>query len=222
MWNLRLRRLAYSRRVKSTALQAAWKLPLPRGGADWREISFLVCDGEMSSMELANGELLSLGWVCVERGAYSLDTAQHHLIQASETVGQSATIHQLRDCELSDAESGEKVLEYFLAAAAGKVLVFHHAALDMAFLNQLSLRYYDAPLLMPVVDTLRLEERLMERRQVSILPGSLRLHACRDRYHLPVYPAHNALLDAMATAELLIAHTRHRGGNEHLKLGDLL
>jgi DNA polymerase-3 subunit epsilon len=222
MWNLRLRRLAYSRRVKSTALQAAWKLPLPRGGADWREISFLVCDGEMSSMELARGELLSLGWVCVERGAFALDTAQHHLIQASKTVGQSATIHQLRDCELSDAESGEKVLEYFLAAAAGKVLVFHHAALDMAFLNQLSLRYYDAPLLMPVVDTLRLEERLMHRREVPIQSGSLRLQACRDRYNLPVYPAHNALLDAMATAELLIAHTKHRGGSIQLKLRDLL
>ena len=222
MWKWRLRRLAYIRRVKAIALLAAWKMPLPWGCTDWREVSFLVCDGEMSSMDVANGELLSLGWVCVERGAFALDTAQHHLIQASKTVGQSATIHQLRDCELSDAESGEKVLEYFLAAAAGKVLVFHHAALDMAFLNQLSWRYYDAPLLMPVVDTLRLEERLMQRREVPIQSGSLRLQACRDRYNLPVYPAHNALLDAMATAELLIAHTRHRGSREQLKLRDLL
>jgi DNA polymerase-3 subunit epsilon len=222
MWKWRLRRLAYARRVEATALQAPWKVPLPSGSTDWREVSFLVCDAEMSSLEVANGELLSLGWVCVERGACALNSAQHHLIQASKTVGQSAAIHQLRDCELSEAESGDKVLEYFLACAAGKVLVFHNAALDMAFLNRLSRRCCDAPLLMPVVDTLRLEQKLMDRRQVPIQSGSLRLQACRERYNLPVYPAHNALLDAMATAELLIAHTRHRGGSKQLKLRDLL
>jgi DNA polymerase-3 subunit epsilon len=221
MWKLRLRRLAYARRVESTALQVAWKQPLPSRGADWFDASFLVVDAEMSSLDAASGELLSLGWVVVERGAFALDSARHHLIQASKSVGQSATIHQLRDCELTEAESGEKVLEYFLAAAAGKVLVFHNAALDMAFLNRLSRRYCDAPLLMPVVDTLRLEEMLMHRAEVPIQSGSLRLQACRDRYNLPVYPAHNALLDAMATAELLIAHAKHRGGREHLRLRDL-
>ena len=35
-------------------------------------------------------------------------------------------------------------------------------------------------------------------------------------------PAHNALMDALATAELLIAHSKHRGGREQLKLRDLL
>lgn len=222
MWKLRLRRLAYARRVEATTLQASWQHPLPSPGSDWREVSFLVCDAEMSSLDVAEGELLSLGWVCVQRGAIALDTARHHLIQASKSVGQSATIHQLRDCELRDAESDQAVLEHFLAATAGKVLVFHNAALDLAFLNQLSRRYCETPLLLPTVDTLRLEEKLMHRRHVPIQSGSLRLQACRDRYNLPVYPAHNALLDALATAELLIAHIKHRGGNEQLKLKNLL
>jgi DNA polymerase-3 subunit epsilon len=222
MWKLRLRRLAYARRVEATVLQASWQSPLPSRGSDWREVAFLVVDAEMSSLEVADGELLSLGWVCVEGGAIALDSARHHLIQADRSVGQSATIHQLRDCELNDAESGQTVLEYFLTAAAGKVLVFHNAALDMAFLNRLSRRYYNAPLTMPTVDTLRLEEKLMHRRDIPIQSGSLRLQACRDRYNLPVYPAHNALLDALATAELLMAHAKQRGGSSSLKLADLM
>ena len=221
MWRLRLRRLAYARRVEATPLQASWKYPLPSPGCDWRDASFLVCDAEMSSLDVGQGELLSLGWVSVERGAIALGSAGHHLIQADKSVGQSATIHQLRDCELSDAESDQTVLEYFLAAAAGKVLVFHNAALDMAFLNRLSRRYCDAPLLLPTIDTLRLEERLMHRRDIPVQAGSLRLQACRERYNLPTYPAHNALMDALATAELLIAHAKHRGGSEQLRLRDL-
>lgn len=222
MWGLRLRRLAYARRVQATPLHASWKSPLPSPGCDWRDVSFLVCDAEMSSLDATQGELLSLGWVSVEGGAIALESAEHHLIQAGKSVGQSATIHHLRDCELSDAASDQTVLEYFLAAAAGKVLVFHNALLDLAFLNRLSRRYCDAPVLLPTVDTLRLEERLMHRRDIPVQSGSLRLQACRDRYNLPTYPAHNALMDALSTAELLIAHSKHRSGGVDLKLRDLM
>ena len=39
---------------------------------------------------------------------------------------------------------------------------------------------------------------------------SLRLHPSRERYHLPPYQAHHALIDALATAELLQAQiARH-------------
>lgn len=222
MWRLRLRRLAYVRRVEATPLRASWKCALPSPGRGWRDASFLVCDAEMSSLDVDQGELLSLGWVSVENGAIALESSGHHLIQADKSVGQSATIHQLRDCQLRDAESDQTVLEYFLAAAAGKVLVFHNAALDMAFLNRLARRYCDAPLLLPAIDTLRLEERLMRRRDLPLHAGSLRLQACRERYHLPTYPAHNALMDALATAELLIAHCKHRSGRVDLKLRDLM
>jgi len=222
VWKLRLRRLPYAKRVEATLLQSSWRSKLPSAGSDWDKVQFLVCDAEMSSLEVSRGELLSLGWVCVRDGAVALDTARHHLIQASKSVGQSAAIHQLRDCELTDGEPGKTVLEYFLAAAEGKILVFHNAALDMAYLNQLSRRYFDAPLLLPTVDTLRLEEKLLHRRHIPIQSGSLRLQACRDRYNLPVYPAHNALIDALATAELLIAHAKHRGGSTSLKLSGLM
>ena len=38
----------------------------------------------------------------------------------------------------------------------------------------------------------------------------LRLHALRERFNLPRYKAHDALIDALATAELFCAFAAHR------------
>jgi len=75
---------------------------------------------------------------------------------------------------------------------------------------------------MPCVDTLQQEQALLQRRETPIKPGDLRLQACRDRYNLPPYPAHNALIDALATAELLVAHASHRAGGKEFTLSRLL
>ena len=222
MWKLRLRRLLYAKRVAGTALQACWRKPLPSTGTDWRRVSFLAVDAEMSSLDVNEGELLSVGWVCVENGAIALSSARHYLIRAEKSVGQSATIHSLRDCEFDEADTREEVLARFLEAAAGRILVFHNAALDLAFLNTVSRREFDTPVLLPAIDTLVQEQRLLQRREVPIQQGDLRLQACRDRYNLPQFPAHNALLDALATAELLVAMARHRSSGREFPLSQLL
>ena len=158
----------------------------------------------------------------LENGGICLHSAEHHLIRASASVGQSAIIHQLRDCELEEAEPLSSAIERLLTVAAGKVLVFHNAFLDMAFLNLATRELYGVPMLLPTLDTLALEERLLRRRQQVIKAGDLRLQGCRSRYGLPDYPAHNALIDAIATAELLLAHARKRAGSGALSLGQLL
>ena len=222
MWKPRLRRRLYARRVAGTALQTCWRKPLPSTGSDWRQVSFLVVDAEMSSLDVNEGELLSVGWVCVEGGSIALDSARHYLIKAENSVGQSATIHNLRDCELTEADTRAEVLARFLEAAGGKVLVFHNASLDLAYLNTVSRREFKAPILMPAVDTLLQEHALLQRRDIPVKSGDLRLQACRDRYNLPPYPAHNALLDALATAELLVAMVKHRSGGRDFPLRQLL
>ena len=222
MWHLQLRRLRYRRRVAGTALQRCWQAPLPSTSSDWRDVSFLVVDAEMSSLDAQTGELLSVGWVEVEDASIDLGSAEHHLIRSENSVGQSATIHHLRDFDLVDADTRERVLNRFLEVAAGKVLVFHNAALDMAFLNKISRREFNAPVLLPFVDTLLQEEALLRRREVAIKPGALRLQGCRDRYNLPHFHGHNALLDALATAELLLALASHRSSGGSFTLAQLL
>ena len=220
MW-LALRRARCKRRAARTPLAACWSHALPRGGAFCAEVPFLVCDGEMSSLDPATGALLSLGWVAIEGGAIQLGSARHYLISGAQAVGQSATIHHIHDRELARGLPAAAVMTAFLQAAAGKVLVFHHAALDIAFLNRCCERLYGAPLLLPTLDTLRLEQRQRERRGLACAPGALTLTSCREHYGLPAHAAHNALLDAIATGELLLAQIAHRGKNTDVRLRDL-
>ena len=68
----------------------------------------------------------------------------------------------------------------------------------------------------PVIDTMSLEARLHRqslwarfRRWLGRPPVSIRLNASRQRYGLPAYQGHHALVDALATAELLQAQIAH-------------
>jgi DNA polymerase-3 subunit epsilon len=217
---LRLQRLRYRGHVPRGPLAACWSAPLPRPGADWRSLEFLACDGEMSSLEADSGELLSLGWVPIRGAAVQLAGAAQHVLRPARGVGQSAVVHQLRDIDVAQGEEAVSVLADFLAAACGRVLVFHHARLDLAFLDRLCLACYGAPLLLPSVDTLRLEQQRMAQRGQVPRSGELTLAGCRARYGLPRHAAHTALGDALATAELFLAHAASRGPG--LRLRDLL
>ncbi len=90
-----------------------WQAPLPSTSSDWQKVSYLVVDAEMSSLDVNTGELLSVGWVVVENDAINLVTAEHHLIRAENSVGQSAAIHNLRDYDLIDADRVDRVLTHF-------------------------------------------------------------------------------------------------------------
>ena len=52
---------------------------------------------------------------------------------------------------------------------------------------------------------MQIELGLRKRRDQMVQQGDLQLGRLRSAYHLPRYTAHNALIDAFATAELLLA-----------------
>jgi DNA polymerase-3 subunit epsilon len=215
-----IRRWRWRRRADAV-LKDFWSVPHPSRRADWRDVEFLVVDAEMSSLDPEQGELLSLGWVAVSRASIALDSAHHRLIRPAGPVGQSATIHQLRDCEVAVGVSPSQALDELIDAARGHVLVFHHAPLDLAYLDRLCIAEHGAPLLQPHLCTLQIERRLLERSEQPIEQGDLTLAGCRRRYHLPNYRGHNALRDALATAELLLAQLQCRSRGRPLTLKQL-
>lgn len=58
---------------------------------------------------------------------------------------------------------------------------------------------------MRILDTLKIETGKRTVNQIHINPESLRLFALRDQYNLPRYKAHNAMQDAISTAELFFS-----------------
>lgn len=217
---LKFKRQWYQRHCKQEAMWRFLTATLPRRSSCFLGGSFLVVDLETTGLNVAEDEIASIGWVLIEQGVVQLSSPQHHLINVKQGVGQSAVFHQIHDQQLELAQSLQAVMEEFLTAAAGRVLVFHHAELDRAFLSQACRKLYGIPLVAPVVDTLQLERKKLTNTVGHIEAGALRLFSCRQRYGLPDYVAHDALVDAIATAELLLALVAHRGGR--VKLAELI
>ncbi len=178
------------------------------------EVSFMALDLEMTGLNPAKDQILSIGLVPIEKGFIKLKDAQHQLLQIQGSVGQSATIHGILDVHLQQGKSLDEVMDWFFTQIQGKVLLAHHAPLDLAFLEVALVKLgYHAPKLVSV-DTLALEKKRLLRQNDILKEGSLRLGATRARYGLPVYAAHNALMDALACGELLLAQIATISGGE--------
>lgn len=217
---MNLKNIWYGLRTRSREMKAFIESAPPSRSSLIRDVPFLVVDLETTSLSPNDGEIASIGWVKIVNGAVNLSSCENYLLKLEQGVGQSAIYHSLSDDQLADGNRVSDVFEHFLDIAKGHILVFHHAPLDMGFLNILSKKLTGVPLPATYVDTLEIERQKLTLEQAQSDDEALRLHRCRARYGLPDYPPHEALADAMATAELLLAHCAYRG--EELQLGDLL
>ena len=182
-------------------------------------VEFVSLDIETTSLDAACADMLSVGWVVMRNGRVDLSSAETWIVRPSGEVGDSASVHGLTDTMVGAGLDWGIVIDKIVMALAGRVLVVHHAGLDKALLDRMCRRRYGAPLLTPVVDTLALEHRRQNQRHHLEEGGSLKLSDLRGAYGLPRYAAHDCLVDAIATAELLLAMIAHRRAK---RLGDLL
>ncbi|MCV6605473.1 MAG: exonuclease domain-containing protein [Porticoccaceae bacterium] len=196
--------------------------PAPDG--DFRNAEYLVADLEMTGLDPNNDHILSIGFVPIINGKIILAEARHILVNSYLGVGQSATIHGIHDSELKDALPIGDAIRHLLNALRGRVLVLHSGTIDLSFIQPVCTQLFAVPLLAPVVDTLDVEKkRLTTSGQLEQLPpDGLRLFNCRERYNLPNYNAHNALADALATAELFLAQVSYICDDRKLPLSYFL
>jgi DNA polymerase-3 subunit epsilon len=162
-------------------------------------------DLELTGLDARQNQIIAIGWTQVNHGRISLGANRHITINAQQTVGKSAAIHELTDTEVAGGVPLSTGLQNLFEAAAGRVWLFHHASLDVAFLRQACRDWAGVMPPFAVLDTLHMELAIRKRRDQPIKQGELKLSALRSRYNLPRYTAHNALIDACATAELMLA-----------------
>lgn len=166
-------------------------------------------DLEMTGLDPAQNQIIAIGWTQLDHGRIRMASNCHLLINADHSVGHSAAIHELTDDEVSGGVPLEAGLEALFKAAAGRVWLFHHAGLDISFLRQACLDWLGETVPFMVLDTLHMELELRKRRNLPVLHDDLQLAKLRGKYNLPGYTAHNALIDACATAEVLLAIAQH-------------
>lgn len=169
----------------------------------------LALDLETTGYDPRHAEVLEIGTVPIEDGAIQLGAATSTLVHpSSRSAAEGIEAHHIRPSEVAAAPALGAVLPDLLAAiAAVDALLVHHAGLDVAVLRRACAATGTRWPRPRVVDTLVLIERV-RRRERAIRSGRRLprdLAGARAALGLPTYPAHRAVADAVATAELYLA-----------------
>jgi DNA polymerase-3 subunit epsilon len=199
--------------------------PAPPSRTPVSEIEFLAVDVETTGLDPRSDHVLSIGWVPLTALQVVLAGAREVVVRPPHGlgVGPSAAVHRLTDDALAEAPTVDGVLPDLFAELHGRVLVAHHAPIELDFLGRAAEEAYGDPPPLTAVDTLTLHHQFVVGEHGEIRPGALRLDEARRHFGLPRYLAHHAVTDAVAAGELLlaqIAELEHRLGREPL-LADL-
>lgn len=217
----RRRRLA--RTAPAGPLRQFFAVPFPAARSSWRNVEYVALDLETTGSDPRTAEIVSFGWVQLLGASVELSTATRRLVRTSGAMPESsAVIHAITDDEAERGEPPCAVLAELLQVLAGRVLLCHYAQTERGFIDAACRRCFGGGLVVPTVDTLRLAQRSQLRQGKVPARGELRLPALRGRYNLPQHPLHDALADAIATAELFLAQAEEMSGSSPARLADLL
>ncbi|MDH5832658.1 exonuclease domain-containing protein [Luteimonas kalidii] len=212
-------------RCRLPSQREALAVPLPAAATVFEALPVLALDFETTGLDPARDQILSAGWVPIDRGRLRMGAAREIRVRprGTEGVGQSATIHGLFDSDLAQASDEAALLDALLPALAGRVIAAHAASIERGFLRALLLRHGGVPLPNRFIDTLALARTLLEGGGVRIDEhgGALTLAASRARHGLAPHAQHSAVADALACGELLLAQVEALGGVARVRLRDL-
>lgn len=187
------------------------------------QIHIVAVDLETTGLDPQHDSILSIGLVEIAHLSIRLESAWHQLLRVNRPVPEdSVVIHQITDDRCATGLALAEALPALLQRLAGKVMLVHHASIEQQFLDRACMAVYGAPFVIPTIDTLRLARRRLERRSQAAHGGALRLFNLREHYGLPRYKAHNALTDALATAELFLAMAAALGAPQQCRLRDVI
>ncbi len=181
------------------------------------QVKMLAMDVETTGLDAQQHDIVSIGLLPFNLSRIRCGEAQYWVINPSTELNEkSVTFHHITHSDIRHAPAVSEVLADLLKAMEEKVMVVHYRNIERGFLNQALLRHFGEGVQFPVIDTMQLEARLHRQprrwwdRLLRRPLTSIRLADSRARYNLPPYQAHHALIDALATAELLQAQVMQR------------
>ncbi len=196
---------------------------MPFFSPPWDSLAYWALDVETGGLEPGRDPIIAVGMVPILGGRIRLGEAYRTLVRPAEgdEIGpDSVRAHQLVWGEVRDAPAIEDVLPEVDRRLGDGVLLVHHRAIDVPFLRRAYRRAKVRWRSPEIVDTVDLLLALAHRRRFRspLLPGevSVNLSAARAAHGLPAYQVHDALTDAVATAELFLV-LRHELGAKTLR-----
>lgn len=204
------KRTLYLKHHQPNALKQNLMAAVPDKNTPVQALSFLIVDFETTGFEAETNDIISIGWIEISGMQIDLASQKHFYIRNDKQINhETAVINHIVPQMLSHGVSLEEAIATLLRYSTGKILVVHSKVIEKSFVDfyaHNSLGLPEIPLLW--IDTLRIEKWRSMQRDVNVRQDN-RLSSARKRYNLPEYTAHNALIDSVATAELLLAQIAH-------------
>ena len=163
------------------------------------DAELVVFDLETTGLSAARDRMCEIGAVRVK--ALEIAETFETLVDPGVTLPPAiARLTGLREAELRRAPRPELAVRRFLAFAGDGPLAAHNARFDVGFLDHAVQRLTSRRVAVPVVDTVWLARRLLQRRSERFSLAQL-----AHFFGTSCDPCHRALPDALATAEILVA-----------------
>jgi DNA polymerase-3 subunit epsilon len=181
---------------------------LPAPSTPWDRARWCVVDLELSGLDHRRDEIISFGAVPIEQGRIQVAQAVSGLVRPSRPLSEpSILVHGIRAADLIDAPLLDEAIDPLLAAMAGRITVAHVAAVERAFLGR-ALRRQRLRLRGAVADS-EVIARVWLCERDGAVPPKRSLHELASALGLPVHAEHDALGDALTTAQVFIATATH-------------
>jgi DNA polymerase III subunit epsilon len=178
----------------------------------WDSVVYWALDLETGGLDPRKDPIIAVGMLPLRAGRIRLGEGYRTLVRPADGRAidpASVRAHQLVWGEVKDAPPVAEVLPEIDRRLGDGVLLVHHRGIDVGFLKDAYRRCGMKWRSRPVVDTVDLLVRLARKEHLAqpelpADPPALNLSAARELHGLPPYQAHDALTDALATAELFL------------------
>jgi DNA polymerase-3 subunit epsilon len=194
------------------------------GSPPWDSVVYWALDLETGGLDTGKDPIIAVGMVPIRERRIRLGESYRTLVRPGGMRAiepQSVRAHQLVWGEVRDAPPIDDVLPEITRRLAGNVLLVHQKGIDVAFLQEACRRTgtrWPGPRVVDTVDLLlrRAKQTRFRTPELPLETPTLILPQAREAHGLPAYQAHDALTDAIATAELFLV-LRHELGARTLR-----
>jgi DNA polymerase-3 subunit epsilon len=172
------------------------------------EANYVVLDTELTGLDRKKDAILSVGALKMAGGRIDMGRTFYQLVNPGREMGTAnVVIHQITPSEILEKPAIDSVIREFLDFCGDDVLIGHYISIDLAFLNREAIRVAGEAVHNPVLDTLVMVDWLRwnipNTDSHALNPVNYQLYEIAKDLDIPVQGAHNALMDAFMTAQVL-------------------
>lgn len=193
-----------------------------------RETEFVILDTETTGLKPEKGDcLLSIAGLGFANGRVDLSKSFYELMNPGRDIpAESVIVHNLTPDQFTGLPSAREVLIRFFDFCGGAILVGHHTAFDVRFLNDALETHFDIAMANRVLDTALIARGMqsIENPTKVALEGTrhVSLDELAKRFDIGMPDRHDAYGDALVTALIFQRQTGLLRRENICRLKDLL